>query len=66
MGMEMWLLMRCDFLWTGLRYPKAGNPNGSGLSGLTPQQHHKLEQMSNPQLPDLLNGEWGRDMKNGR
>ena len=31
------------------------NGNGGGLGGLTPQQH-KLEQMSNPQLPDLLNG----------
>lgn len=37
---------------SGLRYPKVGNG-----AGLTAQQHHKLEQMSNPQLPDLLNGE---------
>lgn len=34
----------------GLRYPKVGNG--------AQQQHHKLEQMSNPQLPDLLNGEF--------
>lgn len=53
-----------EFGFSGLRYPKVGN--GGGL-GLTPQQHHKLEQMSNPQLPDLLNGEWwlGRGWTDG-